>query len=130
MTGNNATNITLFHCTRALSEDASVLFSEPGLDVKNITLACSSMVKDVYLLKAFEAGADAVVVITCPEGECRYVDGNIRAKKRVERVKGMLDEIGLGGERLSFHNVPPGDEDAIRRIVKDAASAICNAPAD
>ena len=60
------------------------------------------MIKDVYILKAFECGADGVVVIGCPTGKCKRVDGNIRAAKRVARVQKLLDEIGLGGKRLVY----------------------------
>ncbi len=43
---------------------------------RSIKLPCSSMTREVVLLKAFEAGADAVVVLVCPEGSCRYLEGN------------------------------------------------------
>jgi len=67
------------------------------------------MVKDIFLLKAFEAGADAVTVWVCPEGKCRHVEGNLRARKRVERVKALLEAIGFNGRRLTFFNLIPGD---------------------
>ena len=74
------------------------------------------MTKDIFLLKAFEAGADAVVVLVCPEPACRYAQGNIRAKKRVQWVKNLLDEIGIDGKRLSLHNVSMGDDEAVGKI--------------
>ena len=72
-------------------------------------MPCSSMVKDVFLLRAFEAGADGVIVLVCPEGQCRYLEGNIRAKKRVAWVQNLLDEIGLDGRRLFLDNMAAGD---------------------
>jgi coenzyme F420-reducing hydrogenase delta subunit len=77
------------------------------------------MVKDVFLLRAFEAGADTVVVLVCPEGACRYVEGNLRAKKRVRWVQALLDDIGLNGKRLSLFNLAPGDTAAADRIVRE-----------
>lgn len=77
------------------------------------------MVKDVFLLRAFESGADAVLVLVCPEGQCRYVEGNLRAKKRVQRVKDLLDEIGLNGRRLSIHNIAFGDGAAAARVIQE-----------
>jgi len=76
------------------------------------------MVKDVFLLRAFEAGADAVIVMVCPEGACRYIEGNIRAKKRVGWIKKLLDEIGLDGERLSLFNIASGDEAAVAKVIQ------------
>ena len=60
------------------------------------------MIKDVYILKAFECGADGVMVVGCPSGKCKRIDGNIRAAKRVAWVQKLLDEIGLGGNRLVY----------------------------
>ena len=93
-------------------------------EINFVKLACSSMVKDVYLLRAFEAGSDAVVVFVCPEGHCRYVEGNLRAKKRIAWVRNLLDEIGLNGNRLSLFNLAPGDEAAAEKIIRDTLAAL------
>lgn len=54
----------------------------------------------IYLLKTFEIGADGVVLITCRKGECRNLEGNLRAHKRAQAVRALLEETGLGKERL------------------------------
>lgn len=77
------------------------------------------MVKDVFLLRAFESGADGVVVLVCPQGQCRYVEGNIRAKKRVAWIKNLLDDIGIDGRRLSLSNIADGDTAAATQIMDD-----------
>jgi len=111
--------ITLFHCINAFNEGASLsLTGADDFEMKIVKLPCSSMVKDVFLLRAFEAGSDGVLVMVCPEGQCRYLEGNIRAKKRVEWVQNLLDEIGLNGKRLSISNISIGDEDATAQIIK------------
>ena len=83
-----------------------------------VKLACSSMVKDVFLLRAFEMGADAVIVLVCPEGQCRYVEGNLRAYKRVMWVQKLLDEIGIDGKRLSLVNISSEDKGAVTQVVE------------
>ena len=124
--------ITVFHCINAFNDTGTVLGGgDEGAEITFIPLPCSSMVKDVFLLRAFEAGADAVVVMVCPEGACRYVEGNLRAKRRVMWVQKVLDEIGLGGRRLALFNVAPGDEKAIARIlqeIRDDISALGPSP--
>ena len=122
MNNNFKPAITIFHCVRTFSNGMDSLSAGDDAEIRSIKLPCSSAVKDVYLLRAYEAGADAVVVLTCLEGECRYVDGNIRARKRVRRVQALLDEIGLDGRRLSLYNVPANDEAAINRIIQDTVS--------
>jgi F420-non-reducing hydrogenase iron-sulfur subunit len=89
--------ISVMYCVNSLPQGISL---PAELDI--IKLPCSSMVKDVFLLRAFEAGADGVVVLGCPPGECQRIDGNIRAEKRVKWTKALLDEVGVGGERLVY----------------------------
>jgi coenzyme F420-reducing hydrogenase delta subunit len=123
MTEKNRPKITLFYCINTqLDEDTLAADSREKSALKCIKLACSSMVKDVFLLRAFEAEADAVVVLVCPEGTCRHTEGNIRAKKRVGWVKNLLDEIGIDGKRLSIHNVASGDNAAAAKTVRDMLS--------
>ena len=112
--------ITVFHCINAFTKNTQSIFvGRDDFEVKFIKLPCSSMVKDIFLLRAFEAGADGVVVLVCPQGQCRYVEGNIRAKKRVAWVKNLLDEIGIDGGRLSLSNIASGDTAAATQIIDD-----------
>ena len=112
--------ITVFHCFNAVSSTAGLDSSE--YDIKEVKMPCSSMTREVFLLRAFEAGTDAVVVLVCPAGECRYLEGNIRAGKRVARVKKIMDEIGLDGRRLNIFPVPEKDYSAINNIINQTVS--------
>jgi len=113
--------IHVFYCVNALVEG---VFSSPEAEraacVQSVKMPCSSMIKDVFILKAFECGADGVMVIGCPSGKCKRIDGNVRAVKRVAWVQKLLDEIGLGGKRLIYTS---GDEmdAAITLLLKDLA---------
>jgi len=110
--------IAVFHCINTFADSAVLPIAEnEHFSVKSYKLPCSSMVKDVYLLRAFEAGADAVLVFVCPEGQCRYVEGNIRAAKRVQFVKRLLDEIGIDARRLALFNIAAGDAAAVVEII-------------
>ena len=117
--------ITIFHCTNAFSELASLsLTGSNGFDLRAVKLPCSSMIKDVYLLRAFEAGSDAVIVLACPEGECRQVSGNLRARKRVEKVQEILDEIGIDGRTLSLFSIAHEDREAAAKIIRKTLSGL------
>lgn len=119
MNGNYTPKITLFHCINTVSEIGDFsLTGKDSFELQTVKLPCSSMVKDVFLLRAFEAGSDAVIVMVCSEGQCRYVEGNLRAKKRVAWVRNLLDEIGIGGRRLSLSHVPAGDAVSASRIIQ------------
>jgi F420-non-reducing hydrogenase iron-sulfur subunit len=118
MDENFKPKITLFHCINAVNDAASLPLNDEKVELRIIKLPCSGMVKDVFLLRAFEAGADAVIVLVCPEAVCRHLEGSLRARKRVERVRSLLDEIGLGGKRLSIFNIPGGDEAAAAQVIR------------
>ena len=115
--------ITVFHCFNAIGNDS---IFEGDYEVKSINLPCSGMTSDIVLLKALETGADVVIVLACPENTCHYLEGNIRARKRVARVKKLLDEAGLDGSRLNFFNVSPGDESAVQSILRQTVSEMAD----
>ena len=118
METENKPKITLFHCINSFRQTTGLMFKE--CEVKVIQMPCSSMIKDIYMLKAFESGADAVLVFVCPEKSCRYAEGSRRAKKRVQRVINLLDEIGMDGKRqLSIFNTIAGDDKAVETIIKN-----------
>ena len=96
------------YCGYMAADTASALRIEYPANVKLVKLPCTGKTDIRYLLKAFEDGADGVYVVACPKGNCHHVRGNERGELRVERAKEMLDEIGLGGERLKIYFMSGG----------------------
>lgn len=78
-------------------------------EIEIIMVPCTGRVDILHLLKAFENGADAVLVSGCLEGECHYLTGNLRAKKRVQKLKKDLPQMGLEPERLEMFNLASSD---------------------
>jgi F420-non-reducing hydrogenase iron-sulfur subunit len=114
--------ITIFHCINAL---ADVGFPDnPDYEIQSVKLPCSSLTREVVLLRAFESGADAVMLLVCPEGACRYLQGNLRTAKRVARVKKLLDEIGIDGRRLSLYNITHGDQTRANQLIEQTLATI------
>ncbi|MCP4138128.1 MAG: hydrogenase iron-sulfur subunit [bacterium] len=99
---NIATKMYVFCCADSFDVDEfeTGLGEEGNKHYKVITLPCSGKADLLYMIKAFETGADGVVVVTCSKGECRYLEGNLRAEKRAEEVNVLLEEIGAGKGRL------------------------------
>lgn len=79
-----------------------------GVELKVISIPCSGKLDILYLTKAFETGADGAAVMICKEGDCRYLEGNSRAKKRVAAVAGLLFEAGLGEGKIEFIQMDEG----------------------
>lgn len=90
------------YCGYMAADTAGALHIQYPANVKFVRLPCTGKSDIQYFLEAFEQGADGVYVVACPVGNCHHVRGNERGHARLQRAKGILDEIGLGGERLEM----------------------------
>jgi F420-non-reducing hydrogenase iron-sulfur subunit len=104
---NNQLKLYIFYCSNSFNIDEfnQTSLEEEGDKQKIISLPCSGKVDLLYFLKAFETGADGIVLITCPINECHYLEGNLRAHKRAEYVNSILEEIGMGNKRITVLNM-------------------------
>ena len=92
--------------------------------VKVIQVPCTGRVDIIHLLNAIEDGADGVYVAGCLEGECHYLSGNLKAKKRVQYVKNVLKEIGIEPERVEMFNLSAGEGPRFAEIAREMAERI------
>ena len=95
----------------------------PG-NIRIIRVPCTGKVDIIHILRAFEKGADGVYVVGCLEGDCRFDNGNLRAKKRVEQAKAILDAIGIGGERAQMYNLSSGEGPRFAQVAVEMAEKI------
>ena len=70
-------------------------------DVKIIRVPCSCRVNPMFILRAFEKGADGVILCGCHPGDCHYSTGNFYARRRMTLLFSMLDFIGVEGVKFS-----------------------------
>ncbi len=77
-------------------------------NIRIISVSCAARVDAIHILKAFEKGADGVFLAACLEGDCHFKNGNIRASKRVKYIRNLLEETGMGGERLQMVTLSAG----------------------
>jgi coenzyme F420-reducing hydrogenase delta subunit len=99
--------ISLFYCSNALHRDEIDYASERNKDIKitSISLPCLGKVNLLYLLKAIETGSDGILLVSCKLGECSYLQGNFRARKRVGYVDDLLSETGFGRGHVKFVSI-------------------------
>ena len=127
---NNKTfepEITAFmciYCGYMAADTASALRIEYPANVKLIKLPCTGKTDTKYILKAFEDGADGVYVIACSKGNCHHVRGNERGELRVEHTKNILDDIGLGGERLNMYFLSGGQGKSFAEAAQEMTDRI------
>lgn len=88
-------------------------------EIKVILMPCTGRVDILHLLKAFEGGADAVFVAGCLEGECHYLKGNIRARKRVNKLKKDFAQMGMEPERVEMFNLASSEGPKFALIAKE-----------
>jgi F420-non-reducing hydrogenase iron-sulfur subunit len=71
-------------------------------NMRPIRVMCSGRVDPQFVLKAFQQGADGVMIAGCHPGECHYVEGNIKAMRRFYLLRRLLKQWGIEEERLQL----------------------------
>ncbi len=89
-----------------------------------IQVPCTGRVDIIHLLNAFENGADGVYVAGCLEGECHYLTGNIKTRKKVDYVKKTLEEIGIEPERVEMYNLSSAMGQRFAEIAREMTERI------
>lgn len=122
---NRPLKLYVFCCSTCIDPEELLKFGSEfdGDSIKVISLPCSGKVDVLYLMKAFETGADGAVIVTCKPGECKYLEGNLRARLRAEAVDGLLDEIGLGRGRMTVVSM---DDRGAEQLMQDVREIIRN----
>jgi len=111
-------------CAFAAADLAGAMRLQYSPNVRIIRLPCTGKIDAIGLMKAFEDGADGVFVAGCLEGECHYLEGNIRAKKRVEYVKKLLAEVEIEPERLEMFNLSSAMAGRFAEIVEEMTDRV------
>jgi F420-non-reducing hydrogenase iron-sulfur subunit len=88
-------------------------------NVRIIRVMCSGMVDPIYVLRAFEAGFDGVLVAGCHIGDCHYISGNVKAQERIEKLRRVLHTLGLEDERLKLEWISAAEGGKFAETVKE-----------
>lgn len=76
-------------------------------NVEWVGIPCGGSLDELTILRAFEDGAEQVMVLTCCEGACRSLEGSRWAEKRVAATRALLEEAGIAGSRLVWKPMAP-----------------------
>ena len=119
--------LALFYCqnTPGSSErERQALEREYGEGLRLFPLPCSGRMEPLHLMKALEEVADASYLVACPEGACRYLEGNSRAAKRVARTRELLRGIGLEAERVGMVIRTPEDSRPLAVLAREIRAQV------
>ena len=112
------------YCAYSSADLAGAMRIQYPPNVRIIRTPCTGRLETEYYLKAFEKGADGVLVAGCLEGGCHFIEGNLWAKRRVEYVQELLPEIGLEKERLRMVNVSAAMGGPLAEIIYDMVETV------
>ncbi len=93
-------------------------------NVQFIRLMCMGRVHAGLILKAFELGADGVLLLACASGDCHYEFGVDRARESLVQVEEMLNMLGLDSRRLKLAEVPSGDGEFVADEINSFENSI------
>jgi coenzyme F420-reducing hydrogenase delta subunit len=103
--GKGDPEIVVLFCQQAVGKSVELSNAYrrlPGLKARLVSLPCSSNVEVRQMVKMLEQGADAIQIVACAEEACRFLVGSNKAERRVEYVRGLLEEIDFGAERVGI----------------------------
>ncbi len=93
-------------------------------NLRAIRVPCSGRVSPELVMKAFDQGADGVIVLGCHIGECHYDSGNHRTAKRMPILQKMMEFVGLEPQRLRLDWVSASEGERFSRIVTEFVNTV------
>lgn len=88
-------------------------------NVKIIRVPCSCRVNPTFILKAFQRGADGVILCGCHPGDCHYVTGNYYTRRRMSLLFSFLDYLGIEKERTRVEWVSAAEGAKFSQVMND-----------
>jgi F420-non-reducing hydrogenase iron-sulfur subunit len=115
-------NIVVFACnwcSYAGADLAGVSRMQYPPTVRIIRVMCSGRFDPDFALRAFQKGADGVLVLGCHPGDCHYVEGNLKAEVKTNMTAKLLDALGIDPARFRLEWVSAGEGSRFAGIVKE-----------
>lgn len=110
-------------CTYTAADLAGTSRLNQQPNVRLVRMMCTGMVDPKYVLKALLSGADAVLVSGCHPGDCHYINGNYKARRRIKLLKDILTQFGIDERRvkLTWVGASEGNEfaETINKMIED-----------
>lgn len=112
------------YCAFTAADLAGTMRQQYPTNIHIVRLPCTGKVDINMLLRAFVDDADGVMVAGCEVGSCHFLEGNIRAKKRVEYAKEKLGEVGINPEKLEMFHIAASEGPLFAQTARDFTEKI------
>ncbi len=87
-------------CTATAADLAGTSRYQYPANIRPIRVMCSGSVDAVYVLRALLYGADGVIIGGCSPGDCHYISGNFKTRRRMAILKTILKTLGMDDDRV------------------------------
>ena len=111
-------------CTFTAADLAGTSRQKYPPNVRLIRMMCSGMVDPKYVLKAFFEGADGVLIGGCHPGDCHYINGNYKARRRVALMKAVLAQYGLQEDRLWLRWIGASEGNVFAETIREMTERV------
>jgi len=111
-------------CTYTGADLAGTSRLQMADNVRIIRLPCTGRIDPLFIIKAFERGADGVIVSGCHPADCHYTAGNYHARRRFAVLKELLELLGVEPGRLTFSWVSASEGNKWQDVVDTATAAV------
>lgn len=113
-------------CAYSGADLAGVSRMKTSPSIRIIRTMCSGRVDPSFIIKAFQLGADGVLVAGCHFGDCHYIEGNFKTMRRIEILKLLLPEFGINPDRLRLEWISASEAEKFARISFEFTNQIKN----
>ncbi len=111
-------------CTYAAADLAGTARMQYPPNVKIIRLMCSGAVDPIFVMKPLLEGVDGVLIGGCHPGDCHYVSGNYKARRRVMILKTILENMGFESQRVWIRWISASEGKAFANTINEMVAEL------
>jgi len=117
-------------CTYAGADLAGTSRLQYPANVRVLKFPCTGRIDPVFILRAFQKGADGVLVSGCHPGDCHYISGNLVARRKFAMLRNFLEYLGIEPERVQFSWVSASEGGRFAALIEKVVGDVkkLNAP--
>ena len=106
-------------CSYGGADLAGVSRLQYPANTRTIRVMCTATISPHHILKAFQKGADGVLVAGCHIGDCHYVEGNHKTVRKIPMLHLYLKQFGINPKRVKYTFVSASEGAELTEIVEE-----------
>jgi len=111
-------------CSYAGADGPGTARLQQPLNLRLVRVPCTGRIDPLFALKAFEKGADGVLISGCHPGDCHYSEGNYYARRKFELLDRMLPQLGIEPGRFKYTWVSASEGVRWQQVVTDFVNQV------